>query len=132
VVRPDIPAEGSCFVPDVDYEYMRVAVDSRFEFGSFVVGAHAGYRLLLGAGEIEEPYWFGGVSGGAFEVGLLLGYVLHPGVSGLIGLDYTGYSLTFDKPPAERLSAGNGPVADGATDAYLQLWLGASMVIPGL
>jgi hypothetical protein len=117
--------------PDVKYEFIRFGADARFLFTKIVVGIHAGYRVLVGAGEIEQLYWFGGVGGGGLEAGLMGGYTFSENVTGLVGFDYTGYSLSFDPPPVERANGtAGGPLAAGASDTYLQFWLGAAFTVP--
>jgi len=128
-----IPSGGSCLVPDVKYEYVRVGVDSRFMFGKLALGVRGGYRFLLEAGEIEKPYWFGGVGGGAFDAGVMLGYALSDSLLGMVGFDYLSYNLKFDAPPPERASGmEGGPVASGATDVYVHGWAGLAVIVPGL
>jgi hypothetical protein len=87
--------------------------------------------VLLEAGEIASPYWFADAGGGAFEVGLFGGYAMSEHVTGLLGVDYTAYSLSFDPPPPERAVVG-GPIADGASDTYLNIWLGGEFSVPSL
>lgn len=131
--RTDVPADGSCVVPDVHYKYMRFGADARFIFGKIVLGLRAGYRLLLSAGEIEEPYWFSGVSGGGLEAGLMGGYQLSSGMLGVVGFDYYAYNLKFDAATPERAAQMvGGPLATGAKDTYIQIWLGLQIIVPGL
>jgi hypothetical protein len=131
--RADVPSGGSCAVPDVVYKYISLAADGRFQFGKVVLGARAGYRFLTSTGEIEEPYWFGGVGGGALDLGLQVGYAFDQNLIGMVGFDYTSYRLKFDPASPDRLSGAiAGPVASGARDAYLSFWLGALFIVPGL
>lgn len=131
--RTDVPAGGSCVVPDVEYSYLRAGFDARFRFGKLAVGVRGGYRLLLEAGEVEEPYWFGGAKGGAFEAGVMAGYALSDSVLGMVGFDYTGYRLKFDEASPERASEmAGGPLATGAKDSYMHIWVGAIVIVPGL
>lgn len=129
----DIPPRGSCVVPDVTYKYLRIGIDALLRFDRLLAGIRGGYRILVGAGEIEKLYWFGDTSGGAFELGVLGGYALNDMVRGLVGLDYTLYNLSFASPPPER-EAGmeGGPMASGASDGYLQLWVGGAVIVPGM
>lgn len=129
----DVPPGGSCVVPDLKYEYIRVGVDSRFMFGKFALGVRGGYRFLLETGEIENSYWFGGVKGGAFDAGVMLGYALSDNLLGMLGFDYLNYGLKFDAAPPERASGMvGGPVATGANDVYLHGWAGLVVLVPGL
>lgn len=129
----DVPSGGSCIVPDVKYEYIRAGVDSRFMLGKLALGVRGGYRFLLEVGEIEEPYWFGGVGGGAFDVGVMLGYALSDSLLALAGFDYLAYRLKFDAASPERASgAVGGPVATGGSDTYLHGWAGLAVLVPGL
>lgn len=129
----DIPAGGSCVVPDVKYEYLRVGVDSRFAVGKLALGVRGGYRFLLESGEISRSYWFDGVEGGAFDAGVMLGYALSDSLLAIAGFDYLNYRLTFDAPSEERASgAEGGPIAKGASDVYLHGWAGLAVIVPGL
>ncbi len=129
----DIPGGGSCVVPDVKYEYIRVGVDSRFNVGKLAFGVRGGYRFLLETGEISEDYWFGGVGGGAFDAGVMLGYALSDSLLAMVGFDYLDYRLEFDAAPAARASGTEGgPIATGASDVYLHGWAGLAVIVPGL
>jgi hypothetical protein len=122
---------SSCIVPDVTYKFLRFAADARFWIDSLMIGVRAGYRVVVGTGELESVDWFASAGGGAFEGGLDIGYELTDTMQAVFSGDFTRYMLSFDSVPPGRL-AGNepGPVADGATDQYMLFSLGILFILP--
>ncbi len=119
----DDPADP--YVPDVEYTYVRLGVDARVRVSRVVLGAHFGYRYLLGAGQIADPEWFPNISGGGLDAGLLAGYEIIDGLDLLAGFDFRRYFFSMNSEP------GDASIAGGALDEYIAGWGGLAFRLPG-
>ncbi|MCA9597597.1 MAG: hypothetical protein KC776_29990 [Myxococcales bacterium] len=111
-------------VPDVDYQYVRLGLDGRVRVSKVTLGAHFGYRYLLGTGDLESDAWFPNATGGGVDAGLMGGYEVVSGLSIVAGFDFRRYFFSL-KP-----DAGAARVAGGALDEYLSGWGGLMYRIP--
>ncbi len=111
-------------VPDVEYEYVRVGLDGRVRVSKVTLGAHFGYRFLLGMGELKSDAWFPNATGGGIDAGIMGGYELVSGLSVVAGFDFRRYFLTLSPDPGAQRVAG------GALDEYLSGWGGLMYRIP--
>ncbi len=112
-------------VPDVDYGFMRLGLDARVRVDRVLLGAHFGYRYLLGTGELGSDAWFPGASGGAVDAGLFAGYEFVTGIALVAGFDFRRYFFSLNPEPGDTFVAG------GAVDEYLSGWGGFAFRIPG-
>jgi hypothetical protein len=103
-------------MPSAAYRYRRFGATLRLPFVSWL-GAHAGadYRLVFGAGEVEdETKWYGPASTGGinFVIGANGNY---KGFTATAEYAYTRYFYAF-KDPEQRQKDGKTRIAGGALD----------------
>jgi hypothetical protein len=79
---------------------------------------------MLGAGEIQEDYWFPRSDVGGVEGAAGIGYMVTEEVEVQAGIDVRRYFFTMNPEPGDRWIAGGG------ADQYLAGSIGASWV-PG-
>lgn len=116
-------------VPGVAYSFIEPALDARFAFGAFGLGALVGYRLVLSAGEIQEPVWFPEATAGALHANLFFSYALAKPLHAMLGVDVRRYGLSMHSKPTD-VAAGKD-VAGGAVDQYLSAFIGIEYRLPG-
>jgi hypothetical protein len=117
------------FVPDVAYQYIRPALDARFGFGPFGVGAYVGYRLVLSAGDVQKDVWFPNAKVSALDAGLFVSYEFVKSLHALAGFDIRRYGYDMHSSPSDLTK--NRDVAGGAIDQYLAGFLGIEWRLPG-
>jgi hypothetical protein len=101
-------------VPDVSYGYIRLASEGTYYLlESLYFAAHAGVRIVLGAGEVAGADWFPRASAFGFDVGAGVGYQILKNFEVRLSGDLEHYSLSMNSEP------GDARVAGGATDMYL-------------
>ncbi len=120
-VNPAFP-----LIPDVEYRFIRPGVDATFRFSDFLIGIHAGYRILLSMNELDSVVWFPGAKGAGIDAGLELGYAVLPSLDVIVGGDFLRYAFDFNAIPND-----NPVVAGGATDDYISGWVGVRYRLPG-
>ena len=113
--------ESAPLVPDVTYEFARVALDGSLRFEDWTIGVRVGTRIVADTGGLRRD-WFPATKTKSIEAGLLLGYRVVPQWEVVCGLDLTRYAFDFNPIPA---NADPRYVAGGASDQYLSGWLGA-------
>jgi hypothetical protein len=116
-------------IPGVAYSFIEPALDARFAFGSFGLGALVGYRFVLSAGEIQEPVWFPNATAGALHANVFFSYALAKPLHAMLGVDVRRYGLSMHSKPSD-LAQGKD-VAGGAIDQYLTAFIGVEYRLPG-
>jgi hypothetical protein len=116
-------------IPGVAYSFIEPALDARFAFGSFGLGALVGYRFVLSAGEIEEPVWFPEARAGALHASLYVSYALAKPLHAMLGVDVRRYGLSMHSKPTDVPQGRD--VAGGAIDQYLSAFIGIEYRLPG-
>jgi hypothetical protein len=116
-------------LPDVAYQYLSPAIDARFGFGAFGIGAHVAYRFVLSAGDIKSAAWFPAATVTALDAGLFATYEIVPTLHALIGFDVRRYGFDMHSSPSDL--AKDHDVAGGAVDQYLAGFLGVEWRLPG-
>jgi hypothetical protein len=116
-------------IPGVAYSFIEPALDARFAFGSFGLGALIGYRLVLSAGEIQDPVWFPNATAGALHANVFFSYALARPLHAVLGVDVRRFGLSMHSKPAD-VPAGKD-VAGGAIDQYLAAFIGIEYRLPG-
>jgi hypothetical protein len=116
-------------IPGVAYSFVEPALDARFAFGSFGVGALVGYRLVLSAGDIQEPVWFPDATASALHANLFVSYALARPLHALLGVNVRRYGLAMHSKPSD-VTLGRD-AAGGAIDQYLTAFLGIEYRLPG-
>ena len=112
-------------IPDVDYEFVRLGAEGSFAIlDELRVTARIGWLVMLGAGEIQEDYWFPRSDVGGVEGALGIGYMVTDDIEVQAGVDVRRYFYTMNPEPGDLWIAG------GAADQYLAGSIGASWV-PG-
>jgi hypothetical protein len=117
--------EAAPLVPDVAYEYLRIAAEAELRVSEFLFGIELGKRFVLATGELETKPWFPHVSPDAVD---LRGYVGHAIVSELdlmVGVQLTRYFFSMNPQPDDLRVAG------GAVDQYLSGWAAIAWRLPG-
>ncbi len=112
--------EQTPIVPDVSYEFARVALDASLRFDALTFGARLGTRFVGDTGGLRRD-WFPHTKARALEAGLLMGYRVAPPFDVVVGLDLTRYWFDFNPIPK---NADPRYVAGGAVDQYVSGWLG--------
>lgn len=116
-------------VPDVAYTYLQPGLDTRFRFGAFGVGVGVGYRLVLGAGAIQEPEWFPKAKVSALDASAFVSYDVVTSLGVILGVDVRRYGYSMHSAVSD-LAQGRD-VAGGAIDQYLAAFLGLEYRVPG-
>lgn len=100
-------------IPDIDYRYVRVAVDGRFDVvRRFDVGFGVGALAVLDAGGIDDTVWFPRSQAGGLTLELD-GYVpLAHGIELRASLEYRRYFHAMNS------QLGDSRIAGGALDQY--------------
>lgn len=119
--------EQSRLVPDVRYEFVRLAADATLRFDALRVGAHLGTRIVQDTGGLQKQ-WFPSTKTQSIEAGAMLGYELNPRLEVLLGFDLVRYAFDFNPIPA---NADPTYVAGGAVDQYASGWLALRFSLPG-
>ena len=110
------PVSG--FLPTVDYGYLRFGADSRIPLGPAALLLGAGYRVILGAGELavhfprEEVWSVDARVGAALRIA--------PGLEARLVVKYTRVWTSFNPDP------GDAYVAGGGLDQFLNADLGVA------
>lgn len=108
-------------VPDVDYRYIRPAIEGRLQLSKLVVGAHVAPRFVVSLDELDlERVWFPAATGSGLDLGVMGGWRILKWLDVVLGLDVVRYGFDFNPVPTD-----NRVIAGGATDTYLSLWVGA-------
>ncbi len=107
-------------VPDLTYEFARIAADASLRFDALTFGARLGTRIVSDTGGLRRE-WFPRTKAKSLEAGLLMGYRVAPRFEVLLGLDLTRYWFDFNPIPK---NADPRYVAGGAVDQYVSGWLG--------
>lgn len=113
-----IDGKQGTLVPNVEYSFVRVAVDARLHFGPVGLGASLGTRFVTDTGPLQAD-WFPNVGSRVLDLGAFVSYRVWSAGDVLIGVDYTRYSLDFNP-----VSASSPVIAGGAVDQYLSGYLG--------
>jgi len=112
--------EASALVPDVTYQYVRLAADATLHFDELIVGFHLGTRLVHDVGGLRTEF-FPNTHTQTVEAGLLLGYDIAPQFQIVGGFDVVRYAFDFNPIPDQ---ANPTFVAGGGVDQYTSGWLG--------
>lgn len=113
---------GMELVPDTTYRWVRGALGLRVPFGdklSFDVGA--GWRQLLGTGDLESEAWFPRSSGAGIDADLGLTYAVGGAVSAHVRGDLRRYFFAMNP------EVGDPWIAGGAVDQYLAIVTGLAI-----
>jgi hypothetical protein len=113
--------EGSPLVPDVSYDFVRLAVDATLRFDALSVGLSLGTRIVSDTGGLQRD-WFPSTRTQAIEARVQLGYQIVDGVALVGGVDLVRYGFDFNPIPDR---ADPAYVAGGGVDQYTSGWLGA-------
>jgi len=105
--------EAAPLVPDVDYEFLRLAVLGRLNFDELLLGLELGDRLMLGTGELEADVWFPRLSAQAIDVRAFVGYRFSSAFSVIVGAELRRYAFSMNPRPEDARVAG------GALDQYI-------------
>jgi hypothetical protein len=126
--------ESFALVPDVAYDYLRLAAEGNLRFGKKITAEAAlGVRLILGTGELERPdIWFRNVGGIGSDLSLNVAYEILPLLSAFAGFRYTRYDFDFNPIVEDDVWLRAGAiVAGGAVDQYLGGLVGVIFRLPG-
>lgn len=112
-------------VPDVEYEYLRIAADFTYQREAYFLKGEAGFRLVNGAGDadgqIQNDLWFPRSDVDGVDVGVTAGYAISDRFTLTAGIDLRNFFFNMN-PRLEDLGVDGGsvrrPVAGGATDTY--------------
>ena len=107
-------------VPNVEYQYLRGAIDARIPVWRFAFMLGAGYIGPLSAGEVYDR--FTGSSVGGIDARLDIAFILAQGFETRVGVNYQRYFYSFAP------EVGDAYVAGGALDQLLGVRLGAAYV----
>lgn len=119
--------EQSPLVPDVRYEFVRLAVDATLRFDALRAGAHLGTRIVQDTGGLQKQ-WFPSTKTQSLEAGVMVGYALNPRLEVLLGFDLVRYAFDFNPIPA---NADPQYVAGGGVDQYASGWLALRFSLAG-
>lgn len=117
--------EAAPLLPDVVYDYLRVAVAAELRFGEFRFGGELGKRFVLATGELETAAWFPHVAADAIDARAFVGHALVDDVDLIAGVAITRYFFAMNPRPDDVRVAG------GAVDQYLSGWVAAVWSLPG-
>ena len=92
--------EGAPLVPDVSYDFVRVAVDATFRFDALLLGVSAGTRIVSDTGGLQRD-WFPSTRTKSVEAGLLLGYQISDEIALVGGVDWV-------RTPSTSIPSRNG------------------------
>ena len=125
--------EANPQAPDVAYKYVRLSAEARFHLDPFMIGFHAGTRLVSNTGDLQNAnHWFAHMKTQVLEVGISAGYSLVQDLDLVGGFDLVRYAFDFN--PLPRPPAGNPTtrvIAGGGVDQYTSAWLGLRYSLPG-
>ena len=107
-------------VPNVEYQYLRGALDARIPAWRFAFMLGAGYMGPLSAGEVYDRFTSSSVGG--IDTHLDIAFVLTKGLETRIGVEYQRFFYSFAP------EVGDAYVAGGALDQLLGIRLGAAYV----
>jgi hypothetical protein len=109
-------------IPDVSYSFVRLAVNgSRPITKRWTANASAGYRKLLGTGDLEDAEWFPRSTGSGVEAAAGVEVGLTKRIRGYARLDVRRYFFALNPEPGDPFVAG------GMTDDYFGAAVGAAM-----
>ncbi len=117
--------EAAPLLPDVAYEYLRVAAEAELRFGEFRAGAELGKRFVLATGELETPAWFPHVSPDAIDARAFVGHALLEDLELRAGVAIVRYFFAMNPQPDDVRVAG------GAVDQYLSGWVAVTWRMRG-
>jgi hypothetical protein len=112
--------ERSPLVPDVSYDFVRLALDATLRFDALTFGLSVGTRIVSDTGGLQRD-WFPSTRTQSIEAGLQLGYQIVDGVALVGGVDFVRYAFDFNPIPDR---ADPAYVAGGGVDQYASGWLG--------
>src|SRR5690606_20590301 len=118
---------ASDLFPSVSYTFLELGGDVEFQVGKLLLGAQAGYLLVLGVGDIGSEEWFPNAKAKGVHFGGHVGFAASKAVHLLAGVDARAYGLNFNPVEADRPPE---RVAGGATDRYMSAWVGVRFRIP--
>ncbi len=115
----DAPSRAKPEIPDVAYRFIRAGLATQMRLGKKMsVGADAGYRYVLSAGEIETEAYFPRLSVGGVDATAWFGYDLASAWQVQLGANVERYFYSMNPEP------GDARVAGGATDQFVGVQLG--------
>jgi hypothetical protein len=111
-------------VPDVDYRYVRGALALRAPLGRrLALDASAGYRQLLGTGDLESDPWFPRLKGAGIDAELGARVRIAGPVEFLARAGLRRYFFAMRPEPGDSMIAG------GAVDQYLSISAGLAIAL---
>jgi hypothetical protein len=125
VTDTDPGPTASAVVPNVDYTFVRLALDGRLDLGAVAFGARVGTRLVTSTGALGET-WFPKTKTNSIEAGVEGAFKLTPVFSIVAGVDFLRYAFNFNPVPTS-----NAVVAGGAVDQYISGYLALRVSISG-
>lgn len=105
------------FVPDASDHALRLGLDLGGSFGWFFGEIGAGYRYLVGIGELASEAWFPNAQGFGYDLAGRIGVRPLSWLELLAGLEFREYRFTLEATGAHPYPNG---VADGAFDRSLR------------
>ncbi len=114
-------------LPDVSYTAARPAVDVRIPAGRVSLLAEAGFRVVLGAGQVAQRFRSPTASGIDAQLGAA--YLLVPGWELRLVGDYENYFYTFkSQTNPQDMTLSDRYRADGASDQFFGVRLGIASI----
>jgi hypothetical protein len=111
-------------VPDVNYNFIRTAVDAHYQFIPwFSMEARFGYLFCLSLGELGEKAWFPHATGNGVEAEIAAQAGSRK-LAGEVSFSVQRYFMSLNPDPADSSVVEDGRVAGGALDVYLSFRLG--------
>lgn len=121
---------ASTNVPATDYKYVRIGAGiQRHVSSSLSLMANLAYDRCLGQpGQIGSAAYFPKMTCAALEAGAGAGYRITNSVELRAGVDLRRFGLAFHNTPSD---IGKTPIAGGAIDQYIQLYVAVAYVMGG-
>ncbi len=120
----DDDAVGDDLVPDVTYRYVRGALGLTVPVGDkLAVDASAGYRYLVGTGDLGSDAWFPRQTGAGVDAAAGVRYAVAGPVELHAGLDLRRYFFAMNPEP------GDPRIAGGAVDQYVAVVGGLAIAL---
>lgn len=121
---------ASINVPGTEYKYVRIGAGIRRQVTtSLSLMANLAYDRCLGTpGQIGSSAYFPNMTCAALEAGVGAGYRITGGLELRAGVDLQRFGLAFHNKLADM---GVTPVAGGAIDQYIQLYVAVAYVMGG-
>lgn len=108
-------------MPDAAYTYLSAGARLRVTAGELAFGAHGGYLLLMGAGDIAADAWFPRSTGAGVDYGGAVEYAPVENFAMVLGVDVRRFFFSMNP------QVGDPNVAGGAVDQYLVGHLSAQL-----